>query len=81
MDEKIAPSDNLRKRFAHDPKKWEEFMKKYEEELSKNEILNKLINNNTRKKNVTLLHSAKDKEHNNAVVLKNVLGSVIKGSS
>jgi uncharacterized protein YeaO (DUF488 family) len=81
MDEKIAPSDNLRKGFAHDPKKWEEFMKKYEEELSKNEILNKLINNNTRKKNVILLHSAKDKEHNNAVVLKNVLDSVIKGSS
>ena len=77
----IAPSDNLRKWFAHDPKKWEEFMKKYEEGLRKNEILNKLINNNTRKKNVTLLYSAKDKEHNNAVVLKNVLESVIKGSS
>jgi len=43
MDEKIAPSNNLRKRFAHDPKKWEEFMKKYEEGLRKNEILNKLI--------------------------------------
>jgi uncharacterized protein YeaO (DUF488 family) len=39
----IAPSDNLRKWFAHDPKKWEEFMKKYEEGLRKNEILNKLI--------------------------------------
>jgi uncharacterized protein YeaO (DUF488 family) len=39
----IAPSDNLRKWFAHDPKKWEEFMKKYEEELRKNENLNKLI--------------------------------------
>jgi uncharacterized protein YeaO (DUF488 family) len=39
----IAPSDNLRKWFAHDPKKWEKFMKKYKEELSKNEILNKLI--------------------------------------
>jgi uncharacterized protein YeaO (DUF488 family) len=39
----IAPSDNLRKWFAHDPKKWEEFMKKYEGGLRKNEILNKLI--------------------------------------
>jgi uncharacterized protein YeaO (DUF488 family) len=54
---------------------------KYEEELRKNEILNKLIKIIQEKKNVTLLHSAKDKEHNNAVVLKNVLESIIKGSS
>jgi uncharacterized protein YeaO (DUF488 family) len=77
----IAPSDNLRKWFAHDPKKWEEFMKKYEEELRKNENLNKLIKIIQEKKNVTLLYSAKNKEHNNAVVLKNVLESIIKGSS
>jgi uncharacterized protein YeaO (DUF488 family) len=50
----IAPSDNLRKWFAHDPKKWEEFVKKYEEELRKNENLNKLIKIIQEKKNVTL---------------------------
>jgi uncharacterized protein YeaO (DUF488 family) len=35
----IAPSDDLRKWFAHDPKKWEEFKKKYEKELVKKQEL------------------------------------------
>ena len=70
----IAPSDNLRKWFSHDPKKWEEFEFKYKEELKdKNELISKINEIEKDKKNVTLIYSAKDKEHNNAIVLLNIL--------
>jgi uncharacterized protein YeaO (DUF488 family) len=74
----IAPSEKLRKWFKHDVSKWEEFKKKYEEEIyRKEENLRKLMGIIKNKKVVTLVFSAKDKEHNNAVVLKEVLMKVI----
>ena len=70
----IAPSDELRKRFSHDPEKWEEFRKSYEKELSaKQELLNEIRRKEKEKAVVTLLYSAKDTEHNNAVALKIIL--------
>lgn len=65
----IAPSDALRKWFAHDPKKWTDFKKKYFQELndkkgSLSEIIQKLQGN------VTLLFAAKDEKYNNAQALK-----------
>jgi uncharacterized protein YeaO (DUF488 family) len=70
----IAPSDDLRKRFCHDPKKWEEFKSKYLKELeSKKELLNRIKQIEKEKEIVTLLYSAKDEEHNNAVVLSTIL--------
>ena len=70
----VAPSDNLRKWFSHDPKKWKEFEFKYKAELKdKNELINKIKEIEKDKKNVTLIYSAKDKEHNNAIVLLNIL--------
>jgi uncharacterized protein YeaO (DUF488 family) len=70
----IAPSDDLRKRFCHDPKKWEEFKSKYLKELeSKKELLNRIKQIEKEKEIVTLLYSAKDEEHNNAVVLSAIL--------
>lgn len=69
----IAPSDELRKWFGHDPAKWEEFRERYRRELeAKAELLGglrKLASEGT----VTLLFAAKDEEHNNAVVLKEML--------
>lgn len=68
----VAPSDKLRKWFGHDPKKWNEFKKRYFAELTNNpavEQLKKYII----KGNVTLLYSAKDENHNNAVALKEFL--------
>jgi uncharacterized protein YeaO (DUF488 family) len=71
----IAPSDDLRKWFAHDPKKWDEFKRKYEIELdSKRDLLSKIKQIEKEKGTVTLLYSAKDEEHNNAVALCAVLG-------
>jgi uncharacterized protein YeaO (DUF488 family) len=70
----IAPSDELRKWFSHDPSKWQEFKNRYKKDLkSKSEITEKL-RTEAKKGPVTLLFSAKDIEHNNAVVLKEVIG-------
>jgi uncharacterized protein YeaO (DUF488 family) len=70
----IAPSDDLRKSFCHDPEKWEEFKKRYEMELKqKQELLRRIKQTEKDKQVVTLLYSAKDKEHNNAVALNTIL--------
>jgi uncharacterized protein YeaO (DUF488 family) len=66
----IAPSEELRRQFGHDPKKWEFFRQRYLEELEENrEALQKIIDEAARG-DVVLLYGAKDSEHNNAVVLK-----------
>jgi len=70
----IAPSNDLRKWFAHDPKKWKEFENKYRDELKdKSELINEIKDIEKDKGKVTLIYSAKDKEHNNAVVLEHKL--------
>lgn len=70
----VAPSSELRKWFSHDPAKWEEFKKKYEKELATKQQLLKQIRLIEKEKGmVTLLYSAKDIEHNNAVALKAIL--------
>ena len=69
-----APSTALRKWFGHDPAKWEEFQKRYLQELSADacplETLRGLIHG---QKKVTLVYGAKDEEHNQAVVLRDYL--------
>lgn len=65
----IAPSDELRKWFGHDPERWEEFQTRYREELKdKGEAVGEL-NDLLAKGKVTLLYGAHDEEHNNAVAL------------
>ncbi len=67
----VAPSKQLREWFSHDPAKWEEFRKRYSVELKdKQELLKQIRAIEKREKTVTLLYAAKDKEHNQAVVLK-----------
>jgi uncharacterized protein YeaO (DUF488 family) len=69
----IAPSDELRKWFAHDPRKWKEFKERYKKELKdKGEIMERL-KKEVKQKNVTFLYSARDEEHNNAVALVETL--------
>ncbi len=69
----IAPSDKLRKWFSHDPMKYEEFKKRYAKELvDKSKILER-IRSEAKKGTVTILFSAKDTEHNNATVLRELL--------
>jgi len=70
----IAPSDDLRKWFSHDPKKWDDFKKKYGLELKeRQELLLKIKQAEKEKDTVTLLYSARDEEHNQAVALSAIL--------
>jgi uncharacterized protein YeaO (DUF488 family) len=75
----IAPSDALRKWFGHDPDKWPEFQKRYRAELEQNPDGWQPIAAAARKGRVTLVYSAKDAEHNNAVVLKAYLERKLAG--
>lgn len=70
----IAPSDELRQWFGHDPEKWGEFKKKYAKELNtKDELLNEIKLIEKEKGTVTLVYSATETEHNNAAALKTML--------
>ena len=71
----LAPSDDLRKWYGHDPEKWEAFRERYMAELDEKqdreaiETLAEAADGGR----VTLLFAAKDEAHNNAVVLKHYL--------
>ena len=66
----VGPSDELRKWFGHDPKKWSGFRKRYFRELAgKAELLGTILSR-ARKGTVTLLYGARDERFNNAVALK-----------
>ena len=69
----VSPSPELRKWFAHDPAKWPEFQKRYRAELKANPEAWKPIVEAAQKGNVTLLYSARDTEHNSALLLKSFL--------
>lgn len=69
----IAPSSELRKWFAHDPERWQEFRRKYVAELAdKSEQLERL-RELARHGTLTLVFAARDEDHNDAVVLRDVL--------
>ena len=69
----IAPSTELRKWFGHDPEKWKEFRKRYYKELKMKSEQIDILKEYQRKGAVTLVYGAKDKEHNEALVLKELL--------
>jgi len=69
----VAPSTELRKWFGHDPKKWEEFQRRYRLELKAHQAVLESILEAARRGTVTLLYSSHDTEHNNAVVLRDHL--------
>ena len=69
----ISPSDGLRKWFGHDPSKYAEFKRRYTKELREHSEILERVRKEARKETVTLLFSAKDVEHNNASVLKELL--------
>ncbi|HVB61531.1 MAG TPA: DUF488 domain-containing protein [Ktedonobacteraceae bacterium] len=74
----IAPSDELRRWFGHDPEKYAEFRRRYEAELASSAARrDKLaeLRALAREGHVTLVFAAHDTEHNNAVVLRDLLGT------
>ncbi len=74
----VAPSGALRKWFAHDASRWDEFCQRYFAELDSNlEAWHPLLEA-ARKGNIILLFLARDLEHNNAVSLKMYLEKYLK---
>lgn len=77
----LAPSNELRKWFCHKPELFEEFSKRYLDELrtdeKKLEYIGQIIEMGT-KGNVTLLYGAKDPVHNHALVLMEELDRLVE---
>ena len=74
----IGPSNELRKWFNHDPEKWNEFKKRYSKELKGSEAVKTLLGHAEKNKKLTLLYSAKDEEHNQAVALQKYMEKLIR---
>lgn len=69
----VAPSSDLRKWFGHIPERFPEFTKRYKAELAESGALDDLRKVLSEHPDATLLFAAHDEEHNNAVVLKELL--------
>lgn len=70
----VAPSNELRKWFGHDPERFAEFDRRYRAELAESGALDELRAVLREHPDATLLFAAHDEAHNNAVVLKELLG-------
>ncbi len=69
----IAPSTELRKWFGHAPERWDGFRSRYRAELGDRDDLVEALVERTRRQRVTLVFGAKDTEHNQAVVLAELI--------
>jgi uncharacterized protein YeaO (DUF488 family) len=69
----LAPSSELRRWFAHDPAKWPDFQRRYKRELRTHAELVDLLARDALRKRVTLIFGARDRSHNDAVVLAAVV--------
>jgi uncharacterized protein YeaO (DUF488 family) len=70
----LAPSSELRRWFGHDPARFDEFRKRYVRELGAHEELLRELGGRAREGTLTLVYAARDSEHNDAVVLAEILG-------
>ena len=66
----VAPSAELRRWYAHEVAKWKEFQRRYRAELDANEMAWQPLLQAAREGAITLLYSARDTEHNSALVLQ-----------
>jgi len=69
----VAPSQALRKWYAHDPEKWEGFRRRYLAELERNAEEVERLRARVKKGPVTFIYAARDEKRNSAVVLKEYL--------
>jgi uncharacterized protein YeaO (DUF488 family) len=74
----LAPSTELRQWFNYDSGKWDEFYSGYWEELREKTYLWEPLLEKAEQGTMTLIFSAKDQEHNNAVVLRDFLEQEMK---
>jgi uncharacterized protein YeaO (DUF488 family) len=68
----LAPSDDLRRWFAHDPAKFAEFRARYRDELARSGVLLDLARR-AGSRPLTILYAARDQAHNNAMVVAELL--------
>lgn len=71
----VAPSPELRKWFGHDPERWEEFRRRYFAELDARPQVWRPLLDAARSGTLTLLYGARDRDHNNAVALRDYLAA------
>jgi uncharacterized protein YeaO (DUF488 family) len=71
----VAPSDELRRWFGHDPARWEEFQRRYFAELDEKPQAWQPLLEAAREGDITLVYAARDPQRNNAVALKQYLES------
>jgi uncharacterized protein YeaO (DUF488 family) len=74
----VAPSNELRKWYNHEPEKFEAFSQKYYAEIDKTKALTELLDYIKQHKTVTLVFSSKEPALNNAVVLRAIIDDRIK---
>ena len=72
-ERELPPSTALRQWFGHDPSRFEEFRRRYVEELRGQRPRLAALRHRARDGTLTLVYSARDAEHNDAVVLAEVL--------
>lgn len=72
----LAPSPELRRWFGHDPAKWPEFERRYREELESHRDELEALAKKGARRHITLVFGARDEEHNQAVVLRDLLESL-----
>ena len=77
----VSPGNELRHWFEHDPAKWKEFQRRYFAELDKKPEAWQPLLEAALDGNITLLFSARDEEHNNAVALKSYLEKGLKAKT
>ncbi len=73
----IAPSTELRRWFGHDPKKWDQFCKRYLVELKQKKDSIELLKQKIKEGTVTFVYAARDEKHNSAVALKALLPMIM----
>jgi uncharacterized protein YeaO (DUF488 family) len=71
----LAPTPELRRWFGHDPERFDEFRRRYREELAGHQDELRELRRRARSGTVTLVYGARDTEHNGAVVLAELLRS------
>jgi len=69
----IAPSTELRKWFGHDPTRWKEFQDRYAAEVRQHPEQLQRLRALAREGTLTLIYSAHDEAHNNAVVVRDLI--------
>lgn len=73
----LAPATSLRKWFGHDRARWNEFCRRYRRELKRSKGELEKLARLSRKQTITLVYSAADQEHNQAVVLKDLIDELV----